>query len=79
MADEINECEDEYYHDPTLLTFQIDGNVMFNGGLEYLCKQQELAGKPMHMEFKDYDVVISVKKPQPKLPEIVCVHRMEQL
>jgi hypothetical protein len=50
---------------------------MFNGGLEYLCKQQEYTGKPMHMALKDYDVVISVTKPKPKPPGIVCVYRME--
>jgi hypothetical protein len=77
MEDEINECEDEYYHDPTLLTFQIDGNIMFNGGLEFLCKQQEFTGESMHIELKDYDVVISVTKPRPKPPEIVCLYRTE--
>lgn len=59
---EIDECEDEHYYDPTLLTFQIDGNVMFNGGLEFLCRGQEYTGKPMHMALTDYDVVISVTK-----------------
>jgi hypothetical protein len=52
---------------------------MFNGGLEFLCKQQEFTGEPMHMELKDYDVVISVTKHRPKPPEIVCVHRMEDI
>ena len=54
------EPEEEDYYDPTCLTFEINGNTMFKGGLKYLCEQQKYTRKPMHMALVDYDVVISV-------------------
>ena len=61
--DEVyDECEDEHVYDPTRLTLKIKGSVMLDTGLSMLCYSQEFDGESLHMELKDYDVVISVIK-----------------
>ena len=60
--DNMMDCEDEFFFDPTRITLKVNESILFDTGLQDFYSKQEFTGEPTYIGLTDYDVVISVTR-----------------